>query len=150
MHPATPTYKANFLMDFRLAGEVGTSLYEHQKKALTFLLEREREILVPMGDVPPSGRRNQTLLRDRCPGSIWSLSARLRLSPESLNVPSWPLMYVSLLGLIPQEFVDRLRFRLDGSRKDYHTCFPYRCDSQVRKGVRAETARKTASTPQDT
>ena len=33
------------LTDFCLADEVGTNLYGHQKKALTFLLERERETL---------------------------------------------------------------------------------------------------------
>lgn len=33
------------LTSFCLAEEVGTNLYGHQKKALTFLLEREREFL---------------------------------------------------------------------------------------------------------
>jgi hypothetical protein len=37
------------LTDFSLAEEVGTSLYGHQKKALTFLLEREREVPGPDG-----------------------------------------------------------------------------------------------------
>lgn len=37
------------LIDFRLAEEVGTNLYGHQKKALTFLLEREREASGPDG-----------------------------------------------------------------------------------------------------
>ena len=31
---------------------IGTRLYPHQKKALTFILEREREILGPEGKAP--------------------------------------------------------------------------------------------------
>lgn len=37
------------LTSFCLAEEVGTNLYGHQKKALTFLLEREREVPGPDG-----------------------------------------------------------------------------------------------------
>jgi len=40
------------LTDFSLAEEVGTNLYGHQKKALTFLLEREREVPGPGGKFP--------------------------------------------------------------------------------------------------
>lgn len=48
-----------------LAPEIATTLYPHQKKALTFLLERERETTGPNGTFSSLWRRHKTGMNGR-------------------------------------------------------------------------------------
>lgn len=127
-HVSSSWQAANFMLLIEtLAPNVATKLYPHQKKAITFLLERERERMGPNGQFSSLWQAQTNPYTRQV---IWThLVTQKEVHREPVESKGSILADdVSIVSFFSNSLV---HCASDGPWKDHHLCFVDRCYSGV-------------------